>query len=159
MLNKRFVLENVELVQQNCNHRGVTADVARFASLETDRRALQTEIEEVSRQANLVSKSIGKAKDETEREARKEEGRRLREEKDAKQQDIDRIAAEADSIHRSIPNLTHADAPIGSENYATAQSKFELIISRSSTTLNWPTNMLSSILKEAHESPDTGSTF
>ncbi|MCH2117496.1 MAG: serine--tRNA ligase [Pirellulales bacterium] len=115
MLNKRFVLENVELVQQNCNHRGVTADVARFASLETDRRALQTEIEEVSRQANLVSKSIGKAKDETEREARKEEGRRLREEKDAKQQDIDRIAAEADSIHRSIPNLTHADAPIGSE--------------------------------------------
>ena len=115
MLNKRFVLENVELVQQNCNHRGVTADVARFASLETDRRALQTEIEEGSRQANLVSKSIGKAKDETEREARKEEGRRLREEKDAKQQDIDRITAEADSIHRSIPNLTHADAPIGSE--------------------------------------------
>jgi seryl-tRNA synthetase len=115
MLNKRFVLENVELVQQNCNCRGVMADVARFASLETNRRALQAEVEELSRQANLVSKSIGKAKDETEREARKEEGRRLREEKDAKQQDIDRIAAEADSIHRSIPNLTHADAPIGSE--------------------------------------------
>ena len=115
MLNKRFVLENVNLVQQNCNDRGVVADVARFASLETNRRALQAEVEELSRQANLVSKSIGKAKDETERETRKEEGRRLREEKDAKQQDIDRIAAEADSIHRRIPNLTHADAPVGSE--------------------------------------------
>ena len=68
MLNQRFVLENVDLVQQNCNDRGVIADVARFASLETSRRALQAEVEELSRQSNLVSKSIGKAKDEAERE-------------------------------------------------------------------------------------------
>ena len=36
---------------------------------------MQQQIEELSRQANVVSKSIGTAKDDTEREARKEEGR------------------------------------------------------------------------------------
>lgn len=115
MLDRRFILENVELVQQNCELRGVKADVARFAQLETERRALQQQVEELSRQANEVSKSIGKAKDDVERESRKSEGRALREQKDAVQADIDRIAAEATTIYSHIPNLTHADTPHGGE--------------------------------------------
>ena len=43
------------------------------------RKAKQAEVETLNRQANEVSKSIGKAKDAAEREARKDEGRRLRE--------------------------------------------------------------------------------
>src|SRR5688572_28093962 len=113
MLDRRFILENVDLVQQNCEIRGVKADVARFAELETQRRTLQQEVEELSRQANEVSKSIGKAKDEADREARKEEGRALREQKDAKQADIDRIVAESNTIYSKIPNLTHPDSPRG----------------------------------------------
>lgn len=115
MLDKRFILENVDLVQQNCVDRGVKADVGRFAELETERRALQQEAEELNRQANAVSKTIGKAKDEAEREARKEEGRQLREQKEAKQAEVDRIDAEADAILRSLPNLTHEESPRGDE--------------------------------------------
>ncbi|MEM9353830.1 MAG: serine--tRNA ligase [Planctomycetota bacterium] len=115
MLDKRFILENAEAVQQNCDHRGVKADVARFVELETQCRALRQEVEELSRQANQVSKSIGNAKDDAEREERKEEGRRLREEKDGKQQEIDRLDAEAGAIYRSMPNLTHPESPIGDE--------------------------------------------
>ncbi len=115
MLDKRFILENPELVQKNCTDRGVKADVARFVDLEKQCRQLQQSIEELSRQANVVSKSIGKAKDEAEREQRKDEGRKLREQKDAKQAEIDRIAAEAGAIYRSLPNLTHADSPVGDE--------------------------------------------
>jgi len=115
MLDKRFILENPELVQQNCEIRGVQADVARFVKLETECRQLQQETEEIARQANVVSKSIGKAKDDAEREERKAEGRRLREEKEAKQADIDRLAAEAGAIYRSLPNLAHADSPVGQE--------------------------------------------
>ncbi|MGI9456584.1 MAG: hypothetical protein ACR2NU_08485, partial [Aeoliella sp.] len=115
MLDRRFILDNVAQVQQNCEFRGVKANVARFAQLETERRELQQEIEELSRQANTVSKSIGKAKDEAEREARKEEGRRLRAEKEHHQADIDRIAAEANAIYNNIPNLTHAETPHGGE--------------------------------------------
>lgn len=115
MLDRRFILENVELVQQNCDLRGVKADVARFAALETERRGLQQQVEEVARRANEVSKSIGKAKDDAEREARKNEGRELREQKDAIQADIDRIEAEATTIYSHIPNLTHPDTPHGGE--------------------------------------------
>jgi len=115
MLDKRFILENPAIVQKNCDVRGVKADVSRYVELETQCRELQQEIEELSRQANQVSKSIGKAKDDAEREARKEEGRALREQKDEKQSIIDRLSSEAGAIYRSMPNLTHPEAPIGDE--------------------------------------------
>lgn len=118
MLDRRLVLEQPDLVQQNCNDRGVKADVGRFVKLETERRALQQQVEELARQANDVSKQIGKAATDADREACKEQGRKLREERDAKQKEIDRIAAEADAIHNSLPNLTHPEAPIGGENDA-----------------------------------------
>ncbi len=108
MLDRRFILENAELVQENCRVRGAKIDVARFVDLEERRRALQQEIEDLARQANVVSKSIGQAKDASEREARKEEGRRLRAAKDEKQDEIDRLSIEADAIHRAIPNLSRS---------------------------------------------------
>src|SRR6476660_229590 len=116
MLDKRFILENAQVVQENCNRRGVKVDVDRFVDLESQRRKLQAEIEELSRLANQVSKSIGQAKDDAEREARKDEGRRLREMKEKIEEHMERLAAEAAVIHNAMPNLTHAEAPIGGED-------------------------------------------
>jgi seryl-tRNA synthetase len=116
MLDKRFILENAQLVQENCTRRGVKVDVDRFVDLESQRRKLQAEIEELSRLANQVSKSIGQAKDDAEREARKDEGRRLREMKEKIEEHMERLAAEAAVIHNAMPNLTHAEAPIGGED-------------------------------------------
>lgn len=115
MLDKRFILENAELVQQNCRERGAEVDVSRFVELETRRREKLAEVEELNRQANLVSKTIGQAKDAEEREARKAEGRRLREQKDAAQSEVDHLEREAEEIQRRIPNMTHPDAPRGGE--------------------------------------------
>ncbi len=81
--------------------------------IETQRKAQQIEVEDLNRKANEVSKSIGKAKDPAEREARKTEGRQLREKTQALQAALDAMAAELDSLHRQIPNLSHPDAPIG----------------------------------------------
>ena len=116
MLDKRFILDNPDVVQQNCDARGMRADVPRYVQLETQCRTLQQEIEELSRQANVVSKSIGQAQDAAERDARKEEGRSLREQKEQKQAEHDRIAAEAGAIYRSLPNLTHPESPRGGED-------------------------------------------
>jgi seryl-tRNA synthetase len=113
MLDKRLILENPDVVQENCNRRGAKVDIARFVELESQRRKLQAEIEELSRQANLVSKSIGQAKTDAEREGRKDDGRRIRELKDEIQIHMERLAAEAAVIHNAIPNLTHAEAPVG----------------------------------------------
>src|SRR5256714_1514514 len=116
MLDKRFILENSQAVQENCDRRGVKVDVDRFVDLEPQRRKLQAEVEELSRLANLVSKSIGQAKADAEREARKDEGRRVREMKEKIEEHMERLAAEAAVIHNAMPNLTHPEAPVGGED-------------------------------------------
>jgi seryl-tRNA synthetase len=115
MLDKRFIVENPEMVQTSCDQRGVKVDIARFCELETARRRIQQEIEQLNREANLASKSIGKATSQAEREACKAEGRRLREAKEARQAELQRLATEADALHRHVPNLSHPEAPVGEE--------------------------------------------
>ena len=118
MLDRRFVADNVDLVTANCRNRGSSADVHRFAELDRLRRQLQADIDKLNQQAGLVSKSIGKAADEAEREAKKAEGRRLREEVAALEAKATEIVAESDAILRAIPNLTHPAAPVGGEDAA-----------------------------------------
>ncbi|MBW3597319.1 MAG: serine--tRNA ligase [Planctomycetes bacterium] len=113
MLDRKFILENVAQVKQNNANRGVTADVDRLVTLEQQRRAKRQEADELNRQANETSKRIGKAKDPAEKEAIKDEGRRLREQKDAAEAEHDRLDAEIFDILRLIPNLSHPDAPVG----------------------------------------------
>ncbi|UUO05543.1 serine--tRNA ligase [Blastopirellula sp. J2-11] len=117
MLDRKFVLDNVDLVQENCRLRGVDADVAKVAALETARRQKQQETEDFNRRANETSKLIGKASAE-ERPQIIEEGRKLREEKDAAQKEVDRLDAEIVDLLRLIPNLTHPAAPIGADDQA-----------------------------------------
>ena len=53
MLDRKFIVENAELVQTNCKNRGLTVDVARFIELEAERKTRQAEVEEINRQARL----------------------------------------------------------------------------------------------------------
>ena len=118
MLDRKFIVENAEQVRQNCINRGADVDVDRFVELDSRRKALQLEIDGLNREANQVSKSIGKAKDQTEREAKKAEGRRLREQVSQFKSEMDRIAEELDAVHCSIPNMSHPDAPVGADDKA-----------------------------------------
>ncbi len=118
MLDRKFIIENAELVQENCRRRNNPAEVMKFVALDAQRREKQTLVEELNRQANDVSKTIGKAKDDAQREARKAEGRQLRDRISIVQQELDALLAEMDTIHRSIPNLSHPDAPQGSDDQA-----------------------------------------
>jgi seryl-tRNA synthetase len=113
MLDRKYIVDHAELVRKNCAARGVTCHVDRLVQLEARRREKLQEVETLNRQANEIAKSIGKAKDEAERNARKEEGRRLREAKEAAQAEHDRLDAEARTIQATIPNMTHPDAPPG----------------------------------------------
>ncbi len=118
MLDRRFVAENVDLVAANCRHRGSSADVGRFAELDRLRRQMQADIDRLNQQAGQVSRSIAGAADAAEREARKAEGRRLREEVSAFEAKLAEIIADSDAILRAIPNLTHPAAPVGGEDAA-----------------------------------------
>ncbi|HEY2882879.1 MAG TPA: serine--tRNA ligase, partial [Pirellulales bacterium] len=103
---------------QNCANRGAKADIDRLVAIEAERKAAQLKIDQLNQQANAVSKSIGQAKEPAERDARKEEGRKLRDQVTQATEDLKKFADEADAILRTIPNLTHASAPIGGEDKA-----------------------------------------
>lgn len=118
MLDRKFIVENADLVKENCANRGVEADVDRLVQLDGQRRDLQQKVQDLNTQANQVSKSIGKAKDDEERQARKDEGRRLREQKDEAQKQHDQFDSEILDIQRLIPNLSHPDAPVGADDAA-----------------------------------------
>jgi len=117
MLDRKFIVENVELVKQNCRNRNATADVDRFVALEEKRRTLQSRLDEANRKANETARSIGKAPPE-QREALKEEGRRIREDVTQIQQTLDQVLVESDAIVRAIPNMSHAAAPVGVDDKA-----------------------------------------
>ena len=121
MLDRRFVAENSDLVRQNCRERGVSVDLDRFLALEGQRKKQQVEVDELNRQANEVSKAIGKAKDAAEREARKEEGRRLREATAARQAELEQTLSDSEAILRAMPNLSHPAAPRGADEQASVE--------------------------------------
>ncbi len=113
MLDRKFIFDNVEAVKENCKNRNVTADVDRFVELETVRREKQRELEALNQESNAVSKSIGKCKTPEEREAKKEEGRIVREKLAVLQQSLNEIETEVDRIQRGVPNMAHPNAPKG----------------------------------------------
>lgn len=117
MLDRKFVVENVEAVKANCRHRGVEADVDRVVELERMRRSKLTQAEEANRQANAISAQIGKASPE-QRDALKEQGKKLREEKEAAQAEHDALDREITAMLVRIPNMTHPAAPIGNDDQA-----------------------------------------
>jgi seryl-tRNA synthetase len=116
MLDRKYIVDHAGIVKQNCANRGVAADVERLVALELRRRELQQQVQELNRQANEVSKSISKAQDQAERDSRKEEGRRLREQKDGAQREHDQLESEILVLQGAIPNLSHPQAPIGSDD-------------------------------------------
>jgi seryl-tRNA synthetase len=118
MLDRKFVLENVRQVQENCINRNVQVDLDGFVQREEERKALQTQLEELKRRANVVSKSIAQAADDAQREARKEEGRLLRAETAELQARVDQLGAQSDALLRLIPNLSHPAAPVGVDDQA-----------------------------------------
>jgi len=118
MLDRRWVVEHLDEVKRNCAERGVRLDVDRLAELENRRRDLRMQWDACNRRANEIAKSLAKCRDESERQAKKEEGRRLREEAAATEREMKAVEAEADALLRLIPNLTHPDAPRGGEEDA-----------------------------------------
>ncbi len=124
MLDRKYIVENVEAVKKNCAARGARVDVDALVELEGKRRAKQNDVQELNRQANETSKLIGKANSEEERAAFKEQGRQLREQKDAAQIDHDQLDARVHELQAHVPNLTHPDAPIGADDTANTEVSF-----------------------------------
>ncbi len=118
MLDRKFILQNIDAVRENCERRGVPCDVDRIVELETLRLEQLQQAQEFNRQANETSKQIPKAADQQQRQALIDRGRQLREQKDATQKKCDEYEAEILAIQTQIPNMTHPEVPTGGEEDA-----------------------------------------
>ena len=117
MLDLKFVIANAELVKQNCVNRNVganiVAEVDRAVALDSERKSVLTQVEDLRRRQNEVAQATGREKDPAKRAELVAEGKRL---KSAGGDNDERLKALDAEIKRSlgrVPNLTHPDAPIG----------------------------------------------
>lgn len=116
MLDRKYIVANVEEIKSNCVNRGMECDIDLLVERVEQHRVKKHEEEEFNRQANAISKQIGKAADQQAREDLKEQARQLRENKEAARKEADALDAEIHALQIQIPNLAHPDAPVGKDD-------------------------------------------
>jgi len=97
-------------------------DVARFSSLEAERKTLQTRTEEIQARRNALNKQIGplKAKGESV-DALMVEVNALKAEQESSATRLDAIQPELQALLLAVPNLPHASVPVGEDEEANVE--------------------------------------
>ena len=128
MLDLNFVCENVDLVQENCRNRGVPVEVGAIVDLRTQRNALIQQGDQLRREQKDISGQIPKAADQTARQPLIERGKELRQQVSDIEEQQKAVEAELYGLLKSIPNLTHPDAPVGEEkDHVTLRTSGEIV--------------------------------
>ncbi len=112
MLDTKFIRENLDAVKANCLARNVRVDLGRFASLDEDRRRAITELEETRRSLNDLSSKMKGKMEQAAREKLIAEGKSFKAKIQDSEARVAQLEAEFDALLRSIPNMTHPDAPV-----------------------------------------------
>ncbi|MBZ9537863.1 serine--tRNA ligase [Modicisalibacter tunisiensis] len=116
MLDPKLLRSDLEDVAQRLAKRGFTLDTAQFEALESQRRTLQTETEQLQNERNTRSKAIGKAKAAGEDiQPLLDEVSDLGDRLDAAKSRLAEIHAELDALLASLPNLPDESVPEGSD--------------------------------------------
>jgi len=114
MLDPRLLRTGLDQVAEQLARRGLVLDTARIQSLESERKTLQIQVQELQNTRNTCSKSIGRAKAEGQDLAPllaevADLGERLK----AAESRLSAIQDELTDISLGLPNLPAADVPEG----------------------------------------------
>jgi seryl-tRNA synthetase len=93
-----------------------TSIVDRAYKLDVEWRSLLTEINQLRHKHNVVSRSIGRAKDPARRKELIEEARRLLDQLAAKEARLKEVEKQREEALLSLPNLVDSDVPTGDES-------------------------------------------
>jgi seryl-tRNA synthetase len=114
MIDPQLLRKDLHGTAARLAQRGVTLDVAAYAALEDERKAVQTRTQELQNERNTRSRAIGRAKAAGEDiEPLKAEVTRLADSLEASEQRLGEIQAALDAIAMGLPNLAHASVPDG----------------------------------------------
>ena len=114
MLDPRLIRQELASTAEKLRVKGFELDVESIQSLESRRKSLQVETEELQAERNTRSRSIGKAKAVGEDiqpllDAVSDLGDKL----DAKKGELDSVQAELNEILMAIPNVPDSSVPVG----------------------------------------------
>lgn len=114
MIDPKILRQDAETVRQNLARRGFDFDADAYLALEERRKILQVETEELRKQRNTSSKTIGKAKAQGEDiapllAAVTELGEKL----EANESELQSLLDEIRNIELGLPNLLSDDVPDG----------------------------------------------
>jgi seryl-tRNA synthetase len=124
MLDPKLLRAELDHVAAQLARRGVAVDTARLQALETRRKALQTQVQELQNLRNTRSKAIGKAKAAGEDiEPLKAEIAGLGDQLKALDNDLAELQAELRAISLGLPNLPDASVPDGADESANREER------------------------------------
>jgi seryl-tRNA synthetase len=119
MLDVNYIRDHLAAVKANCVNRNVKhADVDGVVKLDDDRKRLQRQSDEAKAAANAISKKFPLAKTAEEKAALKAESGTLKEQITKSDTELKWVEAEIAKLMAVIPNLTHPDAPVGTDTAA-----------------------------------------
>ena len=114
MLDINLLRNDLAGVTAGLAKRGVTLDAAAFESLERERKDIQTRTQDLQSKRNTLSKQIGIAKGKGEdASALLTEVGGLGDELKRLEAELDRVQVKLRDFLLDLPNLTHADTPVG----------------------------------------------
>ena len=114
MLDISLLRDDLPGVAAGLAKRGVTLDTARFQTLESERKAIQTRTQDLQAKRNTLSKAIGAAKGKGEdASALMTEVAGIGAETKALEAELDRVQGELRDFLLGYPNPTHASVPVG----------------------------------------------
>ncbi|CAJ0695449.1 serine--tRNA ligase [Ralstonia holmesii] len=114
MLDIQLLRKDIDAVAARLKDRGYVLDVAGFAALEAERKAIQTRTEELQARRNSLSKQIGMLKGKGEDASGvMAEVSGIGDELKASAAQLDVVQAKVQELMLSIPNLPHESVPAG----------------------------------------------
>jgi seryl-tRNA synthetase len=112
VLDVAFIRDNLAKVKENCENRGVKADVDRVVALDDERKRLASETQKIQQRQNEVAKSIPGEKDPAKKQALIAEGKDLKARVATLEQGLKQIESDLHAAVMQVPNMSHPDAPV-----------------------------------------------
>jgi seryl-tRNA synthetase len=121
MLDRNYILQNLEAVKQNIENRNMKVDLDAFVALDAQRRKLVGEVEELRAQRNENSNKIKSASNE-ERPAIIEAGKALKEQIGSLEEQLNQVEQDFKTIWLQIPNMASPESPIGDDDHGNTEA-------------------------------------
>jgi seryl-tRNA synthetase len=118
MLTLQYIRDHADAVRAGLAAKGADAPLDEILALDQRWREVQSDLERLKAQQNLLGPRIGRAKDLAERQAAIEANRQVSEEVKRLAPEADAARARLDELLLQVPNVPHSSVPVGPDESA-----------------------------------------